>query len=107
MDQKQLFFTGIQVSLPHQKGLLEQRQVFQSVEGRALNLVTNLVVLWNPAYLQQVVQTLRAEGVEVRDEDLTHFSPAHFEHLNRLGKCTFPRSVEVQPNGLRLLRPPS
>ncbi|MEJ7665212.1 MAG: Tn3 family transposase [Hymenobacter sp.] len=57
-------------------------------------------MLWNTVYLQQVVQTLRAEGVEVRDEDLAHLSPARYEHLNRLGKYTFPQPVEVQPNGL-------
>lgn len=70
----------------------------------ALNLVTNLVVLWNTVYLQQVVQTLRAEGVEVRDEDLTRLSPARYEHVNRLGKYTFPSQVEVESNGLRSLR---
>ncbi len=50
---------------------------------------------------------LRAEGIEVRDEDLAHLSPARFEHLNRLGEYTFPRTVEVQPNGFRPLRTPS
>ena len=72
----------------------------------ALNLVTNLVVLWNTIYLQQVVQTLRAEGIEVRDEDLARLSPTRYEHINRLGKYTFPSQVEVQPNGLRSLRKP-
>lgn len=70
----------------------------------ALNLVTHLVVLWNTVYLQQVIEALRAEGVEVRDEDLGHLSPARFEHLNRLGKYTSPRRVEAQPNGYRPLR---
>lgn len=84
----------------------KQEEAQQEVVG-ALNLVTNLVVLWNTVYLQQVIETLRVEGVEVRDEDLVHLSPARFEHLNRLGKYTFPRIVEVQPNGFRPLRTPS
>lgn len=83
----------------------KQEEAQQEVVG-ALNLVTNLVVLWNTIYLQQVVQTLRAEGVEVRDEDLARLSPARYEHINRLGKYTFPSQVEVQPNGLRSLRKP-
>lgn len=83
----------------------KQEEAQQEVVG-ALNLVTNLVVLWNTVYLQQVVQTLRAEGVEVRDEDLARLSPARYEHINRLGKYTFPRQVEVEPNGLRSLRKP-
>ena len=84
----------------------KQEEAQQEVVG-ALNLVTNLVVLWNTVYLQQVVQTLRAEGVEVRDEDLARLSPARYEHINRLGRYTFPRQVEVEPNGLRRLRKPS
>jgi hypothetical protein len=58
-------------------------------------------------YLQHVIESLRAGGVEVRDEDLAHLSPVRFELLNRLGKYTFPRRVEVQPNGLRPLRTPT
>jgi len=73
----------------------------------ALNLVTNLVVLSNTVYLQPMVQPLRAEGVEVRDEDLARMSPARYERINRLGKYTFPSQVEVQPNGLRRLRQPA
>lgn len=84
----------------------KQEEAQQEVVG-ALNLVTSLAVLWNTVYLQQVVQTLRAEGIEVRDEDLARLSPARYEHINRLGKYTFPRQVEVQPNGLRRLRQPS
>ena len=84
----------------------KQEEAQQEVVG-ALNLVTNLVVLWNTVYLQQVVHTLRAEGVAVRDEDLARLSPARYEHINRLGKYTFPSQVEVQPNGLRSLRKPS
>ena len=42
----------------------------------------------------------------MRDEDLTRLSPARYEHINCLGKYTFPSQVEVQPNGLRSLRKP-
>ena len=57
-------------------------------------------------YLQQVAHTLRAEGIEVRDEDLARLSPARYEYIDRLGKYTFPSQVEVEPNGLRSLRKP-
>ena len=43
----------------------------------------------------------------VRDEDLARLSPARYEHINRLGKYTFPSQVAVEPNGLRSLRKPS
>ena len=54
------------------------------------------------AFLAQVcrgspplAQTLRAEDVEVRTEDLARLSPARYEHINRLDKYTFPSQVEV------------
>ncbi len=74
----------------------KQEEAQQEVVG-ALNLVTNLVMLWNTVYLQQVVQTLRAEGIEARDEDLARLSPARYEHINRLGKYTFPREWKCNP----------
>lgn len=55
------------------------------------------MVLWNTVYLQQVVQTLRAEGVEVRNEDLARLPPARYEHINRLGKYTFPARWRYNP----------
>lgn len=39
-------------------------------------LVTNLVVLWNTVHLQQVIEALRTEGIEVRDEWPTFRRPA-------------------------------
>lgn len=48
-------------------------------------------------------QTGRRPRPPLRDEDLAYLSPARFERLNRLGRYTFPRAVEVQPNGFRPL----
>ena len=89
-------------------GMIRRKQEETQQEVvRALNLVTNLVILWNTVYLQEVIETLHAEGVEVREEDSVHLSPARFEYLNRLGKYLFLRTVEVQPNGFRPLRAPT
>ena len=52
-------------------------------------------------YLQQVVQTLRAEGIEVRDQDSARHSPTCYEHINCLNKYSFPSQVDVKHNGLR------
>ena len=56
--------------------------------------------------MQQVIAQLRAEGTPVQDEDLTHLSPARFEHINRLGKYTFAEQETLLRNGLRPLRQP-
>ena len=65
----------------------------------ALNLVTNLVVLWNTVYLQPMVQTLRAEGVEVRDEDLARLSPARYKRISRLASTPSPAKWKYSPTG--------
>ena len=71
-----------------------------------LNLLTNTVVVWNTVYMKQVIAQLPAEGYPVQGEDLTHLSPARFEHINRLGKYTFAEQEILLRNGLRPLRQP-
>jgi rRNA maturation protein Nop10 len=36
--------------------------------------------------MARVIDSLRAEGIEVRDEDIARLSPARFEHFDRYGK---------------------
>ena len=45
-------------------------------------------------------QTLRAEGVEMRDEDLASRPPTRHEHINHVGKYHFPSQMKGQPYGL-------
>lgn len=54
-----------------------------------------------------MVQTLRAEGVVVRDEDRARLWLARYEHITCLGKYTFPRQVKKQPNALPRPRKPT
>ena len=56
--------------------------------------------------MQEVITQLRAEGYPVQDEDLAYFSPARFEHINRLGKYTFAEQETLLRSGLRPLRQP-
>jgi hypothetical protein len=41
-----------------------------------LGLVLNAVVLWTTRYIDAAVAQLRAEGHEIRDEDIARLSPA-------------------------------
>ena len=61
----------------------------QQTQANSLNLVTNAIVLWNTVYLQAAVKQLKAEGVEIKDEDLKHISPARYAHLNPYGRYYF------------------
>ena len=51
----------------------------------ALGLVVNAVVLWNTIYMDAALAELRAEGFDVRDEDVARLSPLGHGHLNVFG----------------------
>jgi hypothetical protein len=70
----------------------------------ALGLVLNCIVLWNTRYMNAALDQLRAEGREIRDEDVARLSPFVRHHLNVLGKYSF-LLPEILA-GLRALRDP-
>jgi hypothetical protein len=70
----------------------------------ALGLAVNVVVLWHTIYMDAALAQLRAEGVEVRDEDVTRLSPLGYEHVNMLGRYTFTLPDIAARGGLRPLR---
>jgi hypothetical protein len=72
--------------------------------ARSLNLLTNIVLVWNTVYQQEIIKQLREEGYVVDKSDLEIISPAPFEHINRLGKYSFDSTPILGSNGLRLLR---
>lgn len=47
-----------------------------------------MIVLWNPIYMDTVLEQPRAEGHEVRNEDVARLSPLAYEHINMLGGYT-------------------
>ncbi|MFI5809075.1 Tn3 family transposase [Streptomyces sp. NPDC051561] len=70
----------------------------------SLGLVLNAVVLWTTRYIDAAVDQLRAEGHEIRDEDVARLSPLKHKNLNVLGRYSFTASQPV--DGLRPLRDP-
>ncbi|EXU64948.1 transposase [Streptomyces sp. PRh5] len=70
----------------------------------ALGLVLNALVLFNTRYMDAAVNQLRAEGFDVRDEDVARLSPFVRHHINMLGRYSF-QPPEL-PGGLRPLRAP-
>ncbi|MCX4740918.1 transposase [Streptomyces antibioticus] len=70
----------------------------------ALGLVLNAVVLWTTKYIDAAVAQLRAEGHEIRDEDIARLSPLKHKNLNVLGRYSFIASVPAA--GARSLRDP-
>jgi hypothetical protein len=60
--------------------------------------------LWTTKYIDAAIAQLRAEGHEIRDEDIARLSPLKHENLNVLGRYNFNASVPRE--GLRPLRDP-
>ena len=88
----------------------ELRQRYR--EGRedqlgALGLAVNVIVLWNTLYTDAALAQLRAEGLQVRDEDVARLSPLGFEHINMLGRYAFILPDTIARGELRPLRDPA
>jgi hypothetical protein len=71
----------------------------------ALGLVLNAIALWTTKYIDATVAQLRAEGHEIRDEDIARLSPLKHRNLNLLGRYSFTASVPAAGD-LRPLRDP-
>jgi hypothetical protein len=71
----------------------------------SLGLVLNAVVLWTTRYIDAAVEQLRAEGQEIRDEDVARLSPLKHRNLNVLGRYSFTASTPAA-GALRPLRDP-
>ncbi len=68
----------------------------------ALGLVLNAMVLFTTRYMDAAVTRLRADGFDVRDEDVARLSPFVRHHINVLGRYSF--QLPDLPGGLRPLR---
>lgn len=70
----------------------------------ALGLVLNALVLSNTRYMDAAVNQLRADGFDVRDEDVARLSPFVRHHVNMLGRYSF--QLPDLPGGPRPRRDP-
>jgi TnpA family transposase len=89
------------------RGELRQRyQEGQEDQLGALDLVVNLVVLWNTIYMNAALNQLTSEGYDVRPEDVARLSPLGFRHVNMLGRYAFSLPEFIARGELRPLRDP-
>ena len=89
------------------RGELRQRyREGQEDQLGALGLVVNVIVLWNTIYMDAALSQLRAEGGDVRKEDVARLSPLGFDHINMLGRYAFTLPDTVARGELRPLRDP-
>lgn len=71
----------------------------------ALGLVLNAIVLWTTRCIDTVVARLKAEGHEIRGEDIAQPSPLKHRDPNLLGRYSFTAGVPAIC-ALRPLRDP-
>ena len=67
-----------------------------------LSLPTAAIVHWNTTYLDRAVQHLRAQGVVISNEPLSHVAPLGWEHIALTGDYDW--NAGKPTNGLRPLR---
>lgn len=70
----------------------------------ALGLVVNAICLWNTRYMNLALDSLRAEGFEVAEDDAERLSPLRHEHINLLGRYHFTLAEGVRQGEMRPLR---
>jgi TnpA family transposase len=69
-------------------------------------LLVAMLSAWNTVYLDNIVNTLRANGAEISDEHLGHISPLGWQHINLLGRYQFDLAQAYPLHALRPLRQP-
>ena len=48
--------------------------------------MVNVIAFWNTLYMDAILAQLRAEDLQVHDEDFARLSPLGFEHINTLAR---------------------
>jgi TnpA family transposase len=76
----------------------------QRYRASGLNLVVAAIVLWNTAYLERAVQSLKAHGHSINENLLQHLSPMGWEHINLTGDYVWPANRRLQNAKFRPLR---
>jgi hypothetical protein len=70
-------------------------------------VVVNVIVLWDILYMQAAIDQLRGEAHPVLDEEIPRLNPYVHDHINMLGRYSFPIPESVSRGELRPRRNPS
>ena len=87
--------------------LREHYREGQKDQLRTLDLVLNMIVLWNTSYIKAALNQLRGDGFDVRDEEVARLSPLLNEPINMLGRYPFSVPNAAAKGELRPLRNPA
>ena len=76
----------------------------QRYRASALNWLVAAIILWNTVYVQRALEHLRKLGIEPTPDDLTHFSPLGWEHINLTSDYQREAEESTNPNQFGPLR---
>ncbi len=92
----------------HRLGKVQDRSFEnQSYRASGLNLVIAAIALWNTVYLERAVEQLKADGMEITEEQLRHLSPLGWGHINLTGDYVWNRQQTTSLEHLRALATPT
>lgn len=84
----------------------KQQELEQQTTAKTMSNLTNIVIIWNTVYIQEIINQLIAEGFDINEDDFQHISPIPYKHIKRYGKFSFKEEIKVGQNGLRDLVKP-
>lgn len=86
------------------KGIL-RRKTDEGLRNQmlCLNLLTNLIIIWNTVYMTKALEQLELEGYAFDRQDLKHIWPTRSEQINLQGKYFFNLDQAGEPGELRPL----
>ncbi|KFN03085.1 tn3 transposase DDE domain protein [Bacillus clarus] len=69
-----------------------------------LQLLISAIVTWNSIYISRAIETLRANGIHIPEENIQHISPLGWEHIALTGDYVWNLNQKVNFEKLRPLR---
>ncbi|TIX87090.1 hypothetical protein BSK43_029625 [Rhizobium sp. P44RR-XXIV] len=67
----------------------------QSFRASGLNLMIAAIVYWNTIYMDRAVQHLRATGIPVPNQVLSHVAPLGWNHISLTGDYLWQQATEI------------
>lgn len=72
------------------QGEFRERTVQNQLQrATALNLIINVINIWNTIYLEKAIEYRKSIEEDVNEDLITHISPLGWEHINMLGEYQF------------------
>ena len=76
----------------------------QLQRASCLNILLNIIVIWNTVYLQKAVEYIRESKGGFDETSLKHVSPLNWGHIQLYGKYYFNSNLLLPESGFRPLR---